>query len=179
MQVYIGEVSPPTIRGRLGALFELSMCVGILLVYLLGTWITYWQLAFVCTAFSVVQFALMFTIQESDRLSRNPLKNVRVCLGKRQSDLVEDRGDKATTVMTETASQKNSSCKLKSYIPRITIVCILMAIQALSGLDAITSLAGPIFRAAELDKGGLSSGLLASLAVGVVMTVFTLLSLCG
>ena len=80
LQVYIGEVSPPSVRGKL--LFQLSICVGVLAVYLLGTYISYWQVAFVCTGVSAVQLLLMFTIAESPRLSRNPLKNIRTRLSK-------------------------------------------------------------------------------------------------
>ena len=175
IQVYIGEVSPPAIRGRLGALFEVAICAGTLLVYLLGTYISYWQLAFVCTAISVVQLVLMFTIRESPRLSRNPLNNIHSRLGMRQSNSVEDSCSKALTLNPKPTSQPKSYAK--SNVLRIMIVCFLLMFQAISGVDAITSLAGPIFRAAGLDRGGVSSGLLASLTIGVVMTIFTILAL--
>ena len=54
--------------------------------------------------------------------------------------------------------------------------CFTLMFQAITGVDAISSLAGPIFRAAGLDSGT-SSGLLASLSVGVITTFFTFLSL--
>ena len=166
--MYIGEVSPPSVRGKLGALFELAFCVGILLVYLLGTYISYWQLAFVCTAVSAVQLVLMFTIRESPRLSRNPLKNIHMRLKyiKKQDE---------PTISKDMPSQQKASTK--SYIVRIVIVGFLLMFQAITGVDAIASLAGPIFRAAGLDNSSVSSGLLASLTVGVVLTVFAILSL--
>ena len=43
----------------------------------------------------------------------------------------------------------------------------------------MASFAGPIFRTARLDKGGVSSSLLAALTVGVVQVVFISLSSTG
>ena len=173
--MYIGEVSPHSVRGKLGALYELAICVGTLLTYLLGTYISYWQLAFVFTAVSAVQLVLVFTIRESPRLSRNPLRNICARHSKRQSDSVDGTCSKNMTLKAmPTPHHKNST---KSNIVRIVIVGFLMMFQAITGVDAISSLAGPIFRAAGLDKGSVSSGLLASLTVGVVQAVFTFFSL--
>ena len=176
--MYIGEVSPPAIRGKLVALFELVLCVGVLLVYLLGAYISYWKLAFVCTAISVVQLVLMFTIHESPRLSRNPLKNFHTRFGRRQSNLVEETCNNDMPVVSlNTGIKSQSRSSAKSNFLRIVIVVILLVFQAITGVDAIISLAGPIFRAAKLDSPTVSSGVLASLTVGVVLTLFTALSL--
>ena len=179
--MYIGEVSPPSVRGKLGALYELAICVGLLLTYLLGSYISYWQLAFVFTAVSSVQLVLMFTIRESPRLSRNPLRNIHACLGKRQSGSVEATGTKAIKLNAMPMSHyknKNSAINsTKSYVVRVVIVGFLLMFQVITGVDSVASFAGPIFRAAGIVKGSDSSGLLASLTVGAVMTVFTGLSL--
>ena len=169
LQVYIADVSPPSVRGRLGALFELAMCVGMLITYLLGTYISYWQLAFVCTGASAVQLVLMFTIRESPRLSRNPLKNINERFSKRKSNSAQD-----TALKTMPVSNRRNTAK--SYAARIVIVGFLLFFQAITGVDAISALAGPILRAAGLDSN-VSSGLLAALTVGLVLTVFTFLSL--
>ena len=176
--MYIGETSPPSVRGKLGVFFELAICVGILAVYLLGTYISYWQVAFVCTGVSAVQSLLMFTIRESPRLSRNPLKNIRARLIKRQNDSVtEETTCNQTIKAISTYGQEAfvNSTNYKSYAARIAIVVGLLVFQAVSGVDAIISLAGPIFRAAGLANGVVSSGLLSFLAIGAVMIVFTVL----
>ena len=177
LQVYIGEVSPPSVRGKLGALYELAICVGMLLTYLLGTYISYWQLAFVFTAVSAVQLVLMFTIRESPRLSRNPLKNIHARLSKRQSDSVGTTDGKAMTLNAMPMSHYKNKHSRKSYVVRVVIVGFLLMFQVITGVDSVASFAGPIFRAAGIVKGSDSSGLLASLTVGAVMTVFTGLSL--
>lgn len=175
LQVYIGEVAPPSVRGKLGALFQLSVCTGVLLSYLLGTFISYWKLAFVCTAVSAVQIVLTFTIRESPRKSRNPLKNISAFLGKRQkSDPGSTVCSKDVTMDAQTTTPLKTS--IKSYVLRILIVCIIMFFQQFVGVNAIASFAGPIFHAAGLDKA-LSSGLLATLTIGVVQMVFIFLSL--
>ena len=177
LQVYIGEVSPPSVRGKLGALFELAICVGVLLTYLLGSYISYWQLAFVFTAVSVVQLVLMFTIRESPRLSQNPLKNIRAQLSKRRSGSVGTTDGKAMTLNAMPMSHYKNKHSRKSYVVRVVIVGFLLMFQAITGVDSVASFAGPIFRATGIVKGSDSSGLLASLTVGAVMTVFTGLSL--
>ena len=172
--MYVGDVSPDSVRGKLGAIFELAICVGMLLTYVLGIHLRYWQFAFVCMSLSVAQLVLMFTIGESPRLSRNPLKNIRTRLSKRQNNSAEARSDKDTSLKSLPSTHHKSSSK--SYVVRVVIVGFLLMFQAITGVDAISSLAGPIFRAAGLDSGT-SSGLLASLTVGVVTTLFTFLSL--
>ena len=169
LQVYVADVSPPSVRGRLGALFELAVSVGMLITYLLGTYISYWKLAFVCASTCAVQLVLMFTIAESPRLSRNPLKNINERLSKRKSNSAE--GTALKTILT--SHRRNAA---KSYVVRIVIVGFLLFFQAITGVDAISAFAGPIFRAAGLDSNA-SSGLLAALTVGLVLTVFTFFSL--
>ena len=173
LQVYIGEVSPPSVRGKLGALFQLSICTGVLLCYLIGSYISYWELAFACTAVSAVQVVMTFTIRESPRISRNPLKNIRALLGKRRTDFGQAAHNNDVTLNAK--SQLKAS--IKSNYLRIVIVSIIMFFQQFVGVTAIASYAGPIFHAAGLDKGGVSSGLLASLTVGIVQMVFISLSL--
>ena len=177
-QVYIAEVSPPSVRGKLGALFQLIVCLGVLLVYLLGTYISYWQLAFVCTGISVVQLVLMFTIRESPRLSRNPLKNIRalkLLAKKKQVEAVQSTSSENMMVNATTTPQRKST--IKSNFLRIAVVSILLFFQQFVGPNAIAPFAGPIFHAAGLDEGSVSSGLLSLLTVGVVQFLFTILSI--
>ena len=177
LQVYIGEVSPPSVRGTLGALFQMSICTGALLSYLIGTYISYWKLAFVCTAISAVQIVMTFTIRESPRISRNPLKNISALLAKRRDDTRQAAHTSNVTMCAKkTASPWSAS--IKSNFLRIVIVSIIMFFQQFVGVNAIATFAGPIFHAAGLDKGNLSSGLLATLSVGLVQMVFITLSLC-
>ena len=137
-------------------------------MYLLGTFLSYWQLAFVCTGVSVAQLVLMFTIRESPRLLCNPLKNVRVRLSKRQSNSVQDRFSKSTAV---------SQQKIKSHVLRIVVFAVIMMSQQFVGVSAVASFAGPIFCAAGVDKRGVLASLLPSLTVGVVQVVSIFLSL--
>ena len=175
--MYIGEVSPPSVHGNLGALFQLSICVRVLALYLLGTYISYWQVAFVCAGVSAVQLLLMFTIAECPRLSRNPLKNIRTRLSKQRINSVEARCSKDMTLNAGPMSQKKTFIAMKSHCLRIVVFAVIMMFQQFVGVSAMASFAGPIFRTARLDKGGVSSSLLAALTVGVVQVVFNSLSL--
>lgn len=46
-QVYIAEVVSPKLRGTLGAVNQLSITIGVLIAYGLGSWLTYKWLAIV------------------------------------------------------------------------------------------------------------------------------------
>ena len=171
--MYIGEVSPPSVRGKLGALFQMSICTGGLLSYLIGTYISYWQFAFVCTAISAVQIVMTFTIRESPRISRNPLRNISALLAKRRDDTRQAARTSDVTMYATTVSPWSTS--IKSNFLRIVIVSVIMFFQQFVGVNAIATFAGPIFHAARLD-GHLSAGLLASLSIGLVQMVFITLS---
>ena len=116
----------------------------------------------------------MCTIQESPRLSRNPRKNIRDIRRRRQKVSV-DTCYMDLSLNVETTTRRKAS--IKSNCLRIVIVCTIMVFQQLVGVSAIGSYAGPIFHAAGLDRGGISSGLLASLTIGVVQIVVAFLSL--
>ena len=171
--MYIGEVSPPSVRGKLGALFQMSICTGGLLSYLIGTYISYWQFAFVCTAISAVQIVMTFTIRESPRISRNPLRNISALLARRCDDTRQAARTSNATMYATTVSPWSTS--IKSNFLRIVIVSVIMFFQQFVGVNAIATFAGPIFHAARLD-GHLSAGLLASLSIGLVQMVFITLS---
>ena len=146
-------------------------------MYLLGTYISYWQVAFVCTSVSAVQLLLMFTIAESPRLSRNPLKNIRARLSKQRNNSVEARCSKNMTLNAGPMSGQKAFVAMKCHCLRILVFAVVMMFQQFVGVSAMASFAGPIFRTARLDNGGVSYGLLASLTVGVVQVVFISLSL--
>ena len=119
----------------------------------------------------------MFTIAESPRLSRNPLKNIRTRLSKQRINSVEARCSKYMTLNAGPMSQKKTFIAMKSHCLRIVVFAVIMMFQQFVGVSAMASFAGPIFRTARLDKGGVSSSLLAALTVGVVQVVFNSLSL--
>ena len=172
LQAYIGEVSPPSYRGGLIALFQMSICFGALLTYLFGTYLFYWQLAFLCTGVSVVELVLTCTIRESPRLSRNPLKNIR--RGWRWMSAMCYRDQ---TLSGNNASERNWKSSFKSNALRIVLVSFTMFFRQFCGVSTLMCFAGPIFHAAGLDRGSLTSGLLASLTIGGVQFIVGILSL--
>ena len=172
LQIYIGEVSPPSIRGKLGALFQMSICFGALFSYLFGTYLFYWQLAFLCTGVSVVELVLTCTIRESPRLSRNPLKNIK--RGWRWMSAMCYRDQ---TLSGNNASERNSKSSFKSNALRIVLVSFTMFFRQFCGVCTLMCFAGPIFHAAGLDRGSVTSGLLAFLTIGVVQIIASFLSL--
>jgi MFS family permease len=71
--IYISEISPAEIRGRLGAVFQLAIVIGILLAFasdlaLLNTGINNWRYMFLTGGFpAFVFFAMLFLVPSSPR----------------------------------------------------------------------------------------------------------------
>ncbi|KAL1416294.1 hypothetical protein MTO96_006325 [Rhipicephalus appendiculatus] len=65
--VFISEISPSSIRGLLNTLANAILCVGILLTFFLGKYLSYRWLAAFCFAPSVIMALALFWVHESPR----------------------------------------------------------------------------------------------------------------
>ncbi|KAJ1526330.1 hypothetical protein ONE63_009479 [Megalurothrips usitatus] len=64
-QVYVSESAHAKTRGMLGSLPALFMAGGVLVAYLLGTWLSWHRLALVTAAFPALMFAALMPLPES------------------------------------------------------------------------------------------------------------------
>lgn len=73
--MYISEFADISVRGALGAFFQLFLTIGILLVYLVGAYTSWQTLSVVCSVAPVLLIAFMLIVPDSPTFY---LKQVRI-----------------------------------------------------------------------------------------------------
>ena len=176
--MYIAEISPAKIRGRLVALNQLAIVVGILLSYLsnwllVDTGINNWRYMLVAEILPAITFLVgLFFIPESPRwltkegLEKEALDVLNVVAGAANAD-------HELQEVKKSLSEKRTSLKelLHPSLRRVLIVGILFSLFAhITGIDTIIYYGPIIF----LESGfKTDSALLASVMIGITNLIFT------
>jgi sugar porter (SP) family MFS transporter len=184
--MYIAEISPARLRGRLVAVTQLNIVLGILAAFFSNYWLAgqglgaaewRWMLgvvAFPAAAF----FFLLFLTPQSPRwlVARGRTEEARVVLTRLGGD--------AAAVETELADIRSSldlehhtlvePLFQRAYRRPILLVIAIAAFNQLSGINAVLYYAPAVFRMAG---SGQDSALLQSVLVGGSNLVFTLLAM--
>ena len=176
--MYIAEISPAKIRGRLVALNQLAIVVGILLSYLsnwllVDTGINNWRYMLVAEILPAITFLVgLFFIPESPRwltkegLEKEALDVLNVVAGTANSD-------HELQEVKKSLAEKSTSLKelLHPSLRRVLIVGILFSLFAhITGIDTIIYYGPIIF----LESGfKTDSALLASVMIGITNLIFT------
>ena len=176
--MYIAEISPAKIRGRLVALNQLAIVVGILLSYLsnwllVDTGINNWRYMLVAEILPAITFLVgLFFIPESPRwltkegLEKEALDVLNVVAG-------EANADHELQEVKKSLAEKSTSLKelLHPSLRRVLIVGILFSLFAhITGIDTIIYYGPIIF----LESGfKTDSALLASVIIGITNLIFT------
>jgi sugar porter (SP) family MFS transporter len=176
--MYIAEISPAKIRGRLVALNQLAIVVGILLSYfsnwlLVDTGINNWRYMLVAEILPAVTFLVgLFFILESPRwltkegLEKEALDVLNVVAGAANAD-------HELQEVKKSLAEKKTSLKelLHPSLRRVLIVGILFSLFAhITGIDTIIYYGPIIF----LESGfKTDSALLASVMIGITNLIFT------
>ena len=176
--MYIAEISPAKIRGRLVALNQLAIVIGILLSYLsnwllVDTGINNWRYMLVAEILPATTFLMgLFFILESPRwltkegLEKDALDVLKVVAG------VENACHELQEVKKSLAEKKTSLKELlHPSLRRVLIVGILFSLFAhITGIDTIIYYGPLIF----LESGfKTDSALLASVIIGITNLIFT------
>ena len=182
--MYIAEVAPAKLRGRLVGLFQFNVVFGILLAYFsnyliglqhFGT--SEWRWEFGVTAIpAALFFAFLFTIPRSPRwlVKKGRVEEARTVLQLTGDENFER--DLQDIVQSIDVEQKQAAEKLfsaKYRFPIFLAVSIGMFNQ-LSGINAILYYLNDIFAHAGFSK---LSGNLQAVAVGATNLVFTMLAM--
>lgn len=182
--VYIAELAPPRLRGRLVGTFQINIVVGILLAYLsnylislmnLGVVEWRWQLgvaAFPAIAF----FTLLFAIPRSSRwlMTQNRLDEARevlIMMGSPNSD-AELREIKDSIALERTS--RREPLFTRNYLRPILLAAALAAFNQLSGINGILYYANDIFHDAGFNN---LSGSLQTVMIGLMNLTATLLGM--
>jgi len=176
--MYIAEISPAKIRGRLVALNQLAIVVGILLSYLsnwllVDTGINNWRYMLVAEILPAITFLVgLFFIPESPRwltkegLEKEALDVLNIVAGAANAD-------HELQEVKKSLSEKSTSLKelLHPSLRRVLIVGILFSLFAhITGIDTIIYYGPIIF----LESGfKTDSALLASVMIGITNLIFT------
>ena len=179
--MYVAEVSPPSLRGRMGTLYQLSIVIGILISYcinylLRNTGTSNWRWMFITGVIpSVAFFVLMLRAPETPRYL--------FMAGRIQEAFtILERISGRETAEFEIAEMRASSSEIKSTwralwrpgIRRAVVVGFCLAILVhVSGINTIIDYAPAIFKSAGWK---IDAALFSTFVVGLTNFAFTLVS---
>ncbi|KAA9353433.1 sugar porter family MFS transporter [Larkinella humicola] len=179
--MYITEISPAKSRGRLVALFQFNVVLGILIAYLsnyllAGMGAESWRWMLGVQAFpSLIFLIAVLNIPESPRWLL--LKKGRVEEAREVLIMIDPATAGQTLLALElSAAQTQTKARLFSstYKTPITLAVLFAVFNQVSGINAIIYYAPRIFEMTGLGK---SSALLSSAGIGLINLIFTLISL--
>ncbi|KAG8445184.1 hypothetical protein GDO86_010091 [Hymenochirus boettgeri] len=183
--MYVGEISPTALRGALGTLHQLAIVIGILvsqvvgLEFILGSKELWPVLLGLSGVPAVIQTILLFFCPESPRYLL--IKHGKLEAAKR--NLIRLRGDydpsKDIEEMKKEKEEAESEKKVSiiqlfrsaNYRQPLIVSLVLHISQQFSGINGIFYYSTSIFAKAEI-----SQPVYATIGVGVVNTIFTILS---
>jgi MFS transporter, SP family, galactose:H+ symporter len=180
--LYIAEIAPSQMRGRLVTFFQLAITIGILLSYLTGyafaEAVGTWRLMFgTGIAPATILFAGMFFVPESPRwlITKGRVAEADAVLARLLAD-DERRHELAQIQTSMDKSDKPDWRELFSTRLRIPLLIGIgiFLIQQFSGINAVIYYSTTIF-----GMGGFGSGttsIMATVGVGVVNTLSTLVA---
>jgi MFS transporter, SP family, arabinose:H+ symporter len=176
--MYISEIAPARVRGRMTALFQFNVIFGILMAYIsnyllsdFGDYPWRWMLGVMAVP-SVIYFFLLFLVPESPRFL--------VKVGKLdQAKLVFDKinAENVTAEMEEIRAslvQKQDSFFSGRYSKPISIAFLVAMFNQFSGINALLYYAPRIF---ELTGLSAADSMFQPVIIGITNGLFTILGL--
>lgn len=179
--MYIAEISPAKIRGKMTAMFQINVISGILIAYIsnyllreFGTEPWRWMLG-VAGIPAVLFFLLLFLIPESPRflIKIGEIAKAKLILEKIEIAEVDDEIQEIKQSMAQT-SEHNTQLFSKIYFKPISIAFLVAMFNQFSGINAILYYAPRIFEASGLTN---ADSMFQSILVGLMMGVFTLVGM--
>ncbi|GHV67521.1 D-xylose transporter XylE [Bacteroidia bacterium] len=188
--MYIAEISPAAVRGRLVSWNQLAIVTGILIVYFVNYYIVQlgddtwnlqvgWRWMFASSMIpAILFFVLLLFVPESPRwliLNKQSVKASKIMQTLNMEGEVQDiEASVAHTDTTTSLSEKVTKRKLKLG-PRVWVVGILLsAFQQLVGIQVMLYYAPEIFK----NMGeGTDSAMLQTVLVGAANFLFTIIAI--
>ncbi|GER49638.1 major facilitator superfamily protein [Striga asiatica] len=173
--VYIAEIAPQNLRGSLGSANQLSVTIGIMLVYLLGLFVHWRVLAVIGILPCTILIPGLFFIPESPRwlakmgLNEDFETSLQVLRGF-ETDITCEINEikKSVASSGKRTVLRFSEIKRKRYWYPLMVGIGLLMLQQLSGINGVLFYSSSIFQAA-----GVSSGKIATFAIGLIQVVVT------
>lgn len=182
--LYIAEIAPAHLRGRLVALNQLNVVTGILLAFLSnfliaqsGDAATAWRWMLGVQVFpAALFFALLFFIPESPRwlVKQSRLNDARAVLERLRDGRVEQELGEIAASVQAGGGQLQARLFQRRYAFPIFLAWAVAMFNQLSGINALMYYAPRIFRSAG---AGPTDALLQSVAIGGTNLLFTAFAL--
>ena len=181
--VYISEISPPEMRGRLVAMFQFNIVLGIVISYfsnyLIGASDASWRWMLGIQAFPSLLFLILLRyVPESPRwlvLKRNKIDEARRILNIINPATHEEvlRNIQQNDIDEKALGNTDELFTQKNKFP-IFLAIVFAIFNQVSGINAIIYYAPRIFEMTGLAR---SSSLLSTVGIGAVNLIFTLIAI--
>ncbi|MCL4137268.1 UNVERIFIED_CONTAM: hypothetical protein GTU68_020120, partial [Idotea baltica] len=178
LPVYLGETIQPEIRGTLGLLPTTIGNIGILICFLVGSYVNWSWLAYIGSLIPLLFFCLMIFVPETPRwyVSKGREEHAEKSLQwlRGTDNDVEFELEAIQKNFEMSASEKSSIRDLfkKQYSKALGIAIGLMLVQQLSGINAVIFYTVDIFKL----SGSKIDGNLSTIIVGIVNFMSTFLA---
>ncbi|XP_050435947.1 facilitated trehalose transporter Tret1-like [Adelges cooleyi] len=178
--MYVGEISEPNIRGRLGAIFEVLAVFGVLYVYIVGAYFNYMTFCALCGVWSLIHLIGVLLIPESPYyyLSNHMEGKARMSLKKLRGGIVDtsrELDEIKKAIADENSKEYTFSQVISSAVNRkslfIGIGC--MFFQQTCGCSVVIFYMNDIFASTGSDMDPNT----AAIIVGFVMFSMTLVTM--
>ncbi|KAL2662618.1 hypothetical protein AAZV13_02G050900 [Glycine max] len=173
--VYIAEVSPRTMRGSLGSVNQLSVTIGIMLVYLLGLFVNWRVLAILGVIPCAVLIPGLYFIPESPRwlAEMGMLEKFEASLQTLRGPNVDITMEAQEIQGSLTLNNKTDTIKFGDLTRRrywfpLMVGIGLLVLQQLTGINGVFFYSSKIFASA-----GISSSDAATFGLGAMQVVMT------
>jgi sugar porter (SP) family MFS transporter len=179
--MYIAEISPAKIRGRMTAMFQFNVILGILIAYVsnyllreAGAEPWRWMLGVAGIPASLF-LVLLVIIPESPRylIKIGKIEIARAILEKIEVASVDEEIEDIKLSMSQAAVKKQTLFS-KLYIKPISVAFLVAMFNQFSGINAILYYAPRIFELSGLTN---SDSMFQSILIGVTNGIFTILGL--
>jgi MFS transporter, SP family, arabinose:H+ symporter len=179
--MYIAEISPARIRGRMTAMFQFNVISGILIAYVsnyllreAGTEPWRWMLG-VAGVPAFLFLVLLFIIPESPRflIKIGQVAAARIILQKIEVTSIEEEIEEIRLSVSKSESGKQTLFS-SLYLKPISVAFLVAMFNQFSGINAILYYAPRIFELSGLTN---SDSMFQSILIGVTNGIFTILGL--
>ncbi len=180
--MYIAEIAPGRLRGRLVAVAQFNIVLGILVAFfsnylLVGVGANNWRWMFgVMTIPAAIFFALLFIVPESPRwlVKKNLVREAKNVLTKVGAKNVDSELSDIINSLKEEAGQGVAKLFQRKYNFVIMCAVLLAVFNQLSGINVIMYYAPMIFERAGAST---DAAMLQAVAVGVTNMLFTIIAM--
>ncbi len=174
---YVSEIAPASKRGRLVALYQFNIVLGILVAFIsnyflkdIGENAWRWMLG-IQTVPAAIYISLMFTVPKSPRWLLSKLRNEEA---HKVLAIVDPQANIETMMLEiqQAGDKSHENIFMKKYRFPLILAFLIAFFNQFSGINAFLYYAPRIFEEAGL---GQNTALLSSIGIGVANLLFTLL----